>query len=556
MGFKLAEAFVEITGNKMPLDNTLARSRNELGRFVADGNRQLAGLGKGMKLPSLGAMGGLGSVAAAAGASIGFATVTSELFDATRKAMDLGETLSKLDATFGPSAKTIIDLADDMAAKFGLVRTEIMDAASSFGLVLQASGKTKAEAAATSVILTKLAADYSSLFNVSLAEAITRINSGLVGEAEPMRRFGVLLSETAVKAEAMRMGLGKANGELDEATKVSARVSLILKGSATAMGDLERTADSAANQMRKFWGDIENAKVDFGKMLIDPLLEAIKLARELGTAFGDVTKSGAGEGASGWMTALIRTLRDAHANGGLIGHAGLIKGMLDPEARQNRLDKLAGVQKADTPEQIAAKAAAAKKKAKDDADAKEETRRAGLTFSERFDEDRAKAARDAAAADAAKGPMGMGRMEMERREAEEKAKKAADDVKAFTSPFHGMFPEADTDPKTGKVAKFFEKGGIGEKLAENARKRAAASAASGLRGLSNVADAFSADGKKALPAQMALNPFLGGAFFQVSGSSMSSDRADGAQPLSWRRGWDAGAGRNRRNASAQPGGAG
>lgn len=100
----------------------------------------------------------------------------------------------------------------------------------------------------------------------------------MVGEAEPLRSLGVLLSEDAVNAEALRMGLVKGNEELTDAQKVTARAALITKGLADASGDLERTSGSTANQLRKFTGSAGNlATVVGGSVLpaIDSILAGV-----------------------------------------------------------------------------------------------------------------------------------------------------------------------------------------------------------------------------------------------------------------------------------------
>jgi hypothetical protein len=84
-----------------------------------------------------------------------------------------------------------------------------------------------------------LAADASSFYNVPLDVALEKIRSGLSGEAEPLRAFGVFLSDAAMKAKAAQMGLAGLNGELTEGQKITVRAALIQEQLGTANGDLE-----------------------------------------------------------------------------------------------------------------------------------------------------------------------------------------------------------------------------------------------------------------------------------------------------------------------------
>lgn len=201
-----------------------------------------------------------------AGALLGGAAhaIAGEIGSAVVAASDLNEQLSKSRTVFGDAAGQVERDAQAMADAFGVPKTQFIDAASSIGLIGKASGLTQGAAAELGSNFAKLAIDASSFYNVPLEEALMALRSGLVGEAEPLRRYGVLLSEAAVKAEAMRLGIAKGTGELTEAQKVQARISLITKGLADANGDMARTFGGAANQMRAFEGRLVNLKAEAG----------------------------------------------------------------------------------------------------------------------------------------------------------------------------------------------------------------------------------------------------------------------------------------------------
>jgi len=298
---KLGEAVVEVRPDLRGLDAGLAGAEKAAGAFVGRTNRLLAGVGA----VAIGAAGGAGIAAA--------------LFDSAKKAADLGESLSKTRASFGGDAKQIEAAADDLAKRFGLVKQETLDAATAIGLMGSAAGLSQRDAAKLGVEMARLAADVSSFFNLPMADALEKIRSGLAGEAEPLRALGVFLSEDAVKAEALRMGLVKTSGALTEQSKILARVSLIKSAPSMqkASGDLERTADSASNQLKKLEGDLANFKADFGANLIGPMTEGIALARELGATL-DKSLGGKGDQLGETLQSWIGALR--LANKDLIGN--------------------------------------------------------------------------------------------------------------------------------------------------------------------------------------------------------------------------------------------
>lgn len=244
---------------------------------------------------STGALGkGLGGVKGAIGAVGGaFAAVKVGGFfkNAIMGASDLNETLSKVGTVFGESQKQVSGFADKMAKDFGLPKQEILDAAASIGLVGKASGLSQSDAAKMSTELGKMAADASSFYNVPLPEALQAIQSGLVGEAEPMRRFGVLLSENAVKEKAYAMGVAARGAELTEAQKVQARSTLIMEGMTDASGDLERTQGSLSNRIREMKGRFENLTTGVASAAVPALLKLMDVGENLGKRFGPAIKS-------------------------------------------------------------------------------------------------------------------------------------------------------------------------------------------------------------------------------------------------------------------------
>ncbi len=184
--------------------------------------------------------------------------------DASTKGSDLLETMSKVKQVFGDATGSVTGMANDMAQQFGAVKGVTLDAAANLGLVAQGAGLSAEAAAKMSIRLTRLADDASSFFNVPLDVALEKIRSGLVGEAEPLRAFGVLLSETAVKQQALAMGMKPVHGEFTEQEKVMARVEIITRGLDKAQGDHMRTMDGYANQIKKLSGQWENYKAQIG----------------------------------------------------------------------------------------------------------------------------------------------------------------------------------------------------------------------------------------------------------------------------------------------------
>lgn len=278
MGWKLAELVVEITGQDGALKRTLDSAHRALGNLTKASAGALGELAAGFDR-----LGGKAAFLLGASASAGGAAMAVGLYKAANAASDLNETLNKAEVVFGPAADAVVADAQQMADAFGYPKKTFLDAAASIGLIGKAAGQTQQQAATMGSEFSKLAADVSSFYNVPLEEALQAIRSGLVGESEPLRRYGVLLSEAAVESEAARMGIARMGDELSEAQKVQARASLITKGFGDAQGDLARTADGAENKQREAWGRLENAAASLGDAVQPAFVKLLSSAAE---AFG------------------------------------------------------------------------------------------------------------------------------------------------------------------------------------------------------------------------------------------------------------------------------
>lgn len=246
MPFKLAEAFVDITARDSQFNSTLASARSRLSAFAS----------------------AMSSMALPVAGIAGVAAIGKGLMDSLKSAGDLNESVSKTDVVFGDASSSVVSFARQMREQFGSAEASILDAAAGIGLIGKAAGQSQADAAGMAVQLAKLADDASSFYNVPLEEALLTIRSALVGESEPIRKFGVLLNEAAVQSEAMSLGLAKSKDQMTEAAKVAARYSLIVKGMRDASGDHERTQDSFNNQLREFEGRLASLGTALGKTLV------------------------------------------------------------------------------------------------------------------------------------------------------------------------------------------------------------------------------------------------------------------------------------------------
>lgn len=214
-----------------------------------------------------------GGLALGAGLVAGTRAVANFGIEAAQAASDLGEVKAANEQVFGAAAAAQLNAWSATAAtSLGQTKTQALDAARTFGVFGKAAGLSGTDLSGFSMELTALATDMASFNNTTPEEAIEAIGAALRGEAEPMRRFGVLLDDATLKARAMEMGIYDGTGSLTQQQKVLAAHAEILAQTSDQQGDFARTSGGMANQLRQtsaIWADI---KIAAGEALV-PIAE-------------------------------------------------------------------------------------------------------------------------------------------------------------------------------------------------------------------------------------------------------------------------------------------
>lgn len=205
-------------------------------------------------------------------------------------AIDAQEMESAFDVVFGNMAADVRAWAEETGNALGRSTQEIQRGALAFQ-ELFGKALDPAQAAELSKQFAVLTQDLASFKNLSNEVAQQKLFSGLVGEAEPLRAVGVFLNETAVKAKATELGLAGVNGALTDQEKIVARAALIQEQLAAAQGDVIRTSDSAANQIKTMNAAVEELQVAIGQKLLPALTPLITLTADLVTVVAEAAQS-------------------------------------------------------------------------------------------------------------------------------------------------------------------------------------------------------------------------------------------------------------------------
>lgn len=207
---------------------------------------------------------GLAATAGAAFAAIGAGAF---LKDAIVGASDLDESINAVNKSYGEFADDVLALGEGVAARLGLTQTDFNAAAVRFSAFAERVVGEGGDVAGFVDDISTRAADFASVFNIEVSEALQVFQSGLSGEAEPLKRFGINLLESEVKAYAYRAGIVSVGEALTETQKVQARFGLLMESTNKTAGDFADTSDGLANSQRILQASFKGLQAQIGKNL-------------------------------------------------------------------------------------------------------------------------------------------------------------------------------------------------------------------------------------------------------------------------------------------------
>lgn len=220
-----------------------------------------------------------------------------------KKAIDISSNLTEVqnvvDVTFGDMKQKVEDLAATSIQDFGMSELTAKQISSRFQAMGIAMGFTQDKMSDMSIELTKLAADMASFYNVEQDAVAKSLQSVFTGETEPLRKYGLDLTNATLQAWALAQGLDVNVQKMSQMEKTALRYRYVMENSAAAIGDFSRTSGSWANQLRILnqqfqqlggivGGVLINAFKPFISALNSVMQSVIKFAQTVANALGAI----------------------------------------------------------------------------------------------------------------------------------------------------------------------------------------------------------------------------------------------------------------------------
>lgn len=184
------------------------------------------------------------------------------------------EDLNLFTVALGQYAAEAQNYAEKVSDVMGIDPAQWLRNQGVFNTLLTGFGDTAERAQLMSQNLTQLGYDLSSYANIPIEEAMLKLQSGISGELEPLRRLGYDLSQAKLQQTALNLGIKESVANMTQAEKAELRYYAIMTQVTTAQGDMARTLEAPANQLRILQAQLTQAARAIGNIFI-PALNAI-----------------------------------------------------------------------------------------------------------------------------------------------------------------------------------------------------------------------------------------------------------------------------------------
>lgn len=194
-------------------------------------------------------------------------------FSKIKDAIDISSSLTEVEnvvrTTFGNYEKLIQDFSKTSIQDFGMSELTAKQVASRFQAMGTAMGFSQGKMADMSLQLTKLTADMASFYDMEQSDVARNLQAVFTGETEPLRKYGLDLTQATLKEWAMKQGLDADISSMTQAEKTMLRYQYVMANTAAAQGDFARTSDIWANQVRILKQSFEQLAAIIGGALIN-----------------------------------------------------------------------------------------------------------------------------------------------------------------------------------------------------------------------------------------------------------------------------------------------
>lgn len=200
------------------------------------------------------------------------------------------EDMNLFTVSMGEFAEEAKEFTQEMELKLGINSGEANRYMGFFQSMSTSFGVSSDRAYTLSKNLTQLGYDMASFYNLDTDEAFLKLQSGLAGEIEPLRRLGIDISKTALQQKLYDLGINENVNSLTQASKAQLRYMVILDQTTNAQGDMGATINTLANSFRVLKAQVSIVSRWFGAMFVPATQKVITWVIALVKIVGEAVK--------------------------------------------------------------------------------------------------------------------------------------------------------------------------------------------------------------------------------------------------------------------------
>ena len=286
---KFTKQMRDLTAAMKPLADEMQKVSNGFSAFPAKIQRLITSTQQGRK--SVGAFGKATGALKLGGFIVSLRTAANWIGKAITLSNKYQEDLNLFTASMGKYAAAAQEYAENVSEVMGIDPAEWMRNQGIFNTLLTGFGSVSDRAYTMSKNLTQLGYDISSFFNISTEDAMQKLQSGISGELEPLRRLGYDLSQARLQQTAYTLGIKESVSAMTQAEKAELRYYAIMTQVTTAQGDMARSLEAPANQLRILQAQFTMAARAIGNIFIPILNKLIPIGIAVLQIIRDIANS-------------------------------------------------------------------------------------------------------------------------------------------------------------------------------------------------------------------------------------------------------------------------
>lgn len=195
---------------------------------------------------------------------------------AFKMSADYEQALGKMEVVFEKNSDKIQDWANNAMENFGLSRKSAVTMVSDYGALFKGMGIAMDDTQEWSMTLTERVMDLSNFYDTTVDETTNALNAIVTGQTEPLRRFGINMTQATLQEYAFESGINKKIQTMTEAEKVQLRYNFVMDRTAIALGTTKKEADTATGQFNKLKQQVDDLAIEFGNIMLPVLVKFLQ----------------------------------------------------------------------------------------------------------------------------------------------------------------------------------------------------------------------------------------------------------------------------------------